>query len=56
MQGEPDPNPAIWQHDVLYPDGTPYIPEEMALVKKLDESASRYLPIHEGKEGCHNRP
>jgi len=33
--GIPDANPALWQHDILYPDGTPYREEEVALYKKL---------------------
>jgi hypothetical protein len=28
-----DPPPAIWQHDVLHPDGTPYDSAEMELVR-----------------------
>lgn len=32
--GKNDPNPPVWQHDVLYPDGTPYRPEEMELIRK----------------------
>ena len=33
--GNPEPNPALWQHDILYPDGTPYRAEETALIAKL---------------------
>lgn len=33
--GKPDPNPALWQHDVLYPDGSPYREDEMVLMRKL---------------------
>ncbi|MBR7184803.1 MAG: 1,4-beta-xylanase [Clostridia bacterium] len=33
--GKRDPNPPVWQHDVLYPDGTPYRPEEMELLRRL---------------------
>ena len=29
------PLPTLWQHDLLYPDGTPYMPEEIALMQKL---------------------
>ena len=36
--GTPEPEPALWQHDLLYPDGTPYREEEVALIKKLAES------------------
>jgi hypothetical protein len=27
--------PALWHHDIFRPDGTPYIPQETALIKKL---------------------
>lgn len=37
--GTPDPTPALWQHDILYPDGTPYRTEEVALIAKLAEKA-----------------
>lgn len=33
--GTPEPEPALWQHDLLYPDGTPYRPEEVALIAEL---------------------
>lgn len=33
--GTPEPNPILWQHDILYPDTTPYRAEEIALIKKL---------------------
>ena len=33
--GRNDPNPPVWQHDVLHPDGTPYRPEEMELLRNL---------------------
>lgn len=33
--GTPDPNPVLWQHDVLYPNGTPYRPAEIELMQKL---------------------
>jgi len=28
-----DPVPEIWQHDIFHPDGKPYIPEEIELIK-----------------------
>ena len=31
--GAPDPWPAVWQHDMLHADGSPYDPEELALLK-----------------------
>ena len=33
--GTPEPDPAVWQHDVMYPDGRPYDVDEMALVRRL---------------------
>ena len=32
-----DPAPSLWQHDMLHPDGTPYDPEEIELVKELQK-------------------
>lgn len=32
------PVPKIWQHDVLHPDGTPYDPKEMQLLRDLRKS------------------
>lgn len=29
-----DPPPAIWQHDLLHPDGKPFDPEEVALLRE----------------------
>ena len=28
-----DPEPQIWQHDVFHPDGTPYIPAEIEMIR-----------------------
>ncbi len=39
--GVPDPDPAVWQHDVLLPDGTPYRPQEMELLAGLLDAARR---------------
>lgn len=33
--GVPEPNPALWQHDLLYPDGSPYCQAEIDLIAKL---------------------
>ena len=33
--GMPEPEPALWQHDLLFPDGTPYRPEELELIATL---------------------
>lgn len=35
--GTPEPDPVLWQHDILHPDGTPYRPEEIELIRKLQE-------------------
>lgn len=35
--GTPEPEPELWQHDILYPDGTPYMPEEVELIRRLAE-------------------
>jgi len=34
VNADPD-DPHIWQHDLLYPDGTPYCEEEIALLRTL---------------------
>lgn len=31
-----DPPPTVWQHDMLHPDGTPYDPTEIELVKQFE--------------------
>ena len=33
--GTPDPDPALWQHDLLYADGTPYDQAETDLIAEL---------------------
>lgn len=33
--GVTDPDPVLWQHDLLYPDGRPYKPEETELIRRL---------------------
>lgn len=33
--GAPDPAPVLWQHDLLFSDGTPYDPSETALIAEL---------------------
>ena len=33
MRGTPDPEPALWQHDLLLPDGTAYRETELALIR-----------------------
>ena len=33
MRGEPNPNPEVWQHDVLFPDGGAYNPEEIVAIR-----------------------
>lgn len=30
-----DPDPEIWQHDILHPDGTPYDPAEIPLIRSF---------------------
>ena len=30
-----DRQPAVWQHDIFHPDGTPYRPREVAIIKTL---------------------
>ena len=35
--GTPEPDPVLWQHDVLWPDGTPYSEEEVALIRQYTE-------------------
>jgi len=33
MNGGPDDAPAVWQHDIFYPDGVPYDENEIKLLK-----------------------
>ena len=33
--GTPEPEPALWQHDILHPDGTPYRREEIEVLSRL---------------------
>lgn len=33
--GTPEQEPALWQHDILHSDGTPYRNEEIELIKRL---------------------
>ena len=35
--GTPEQEPALWQHDLLYPDGTPYRAKEVELIRELAE-------------------
>jgi len=37
MAGNPDPNPMLWQHDILREDGTPYDEAEVRLIRELSE-------------------
>jgi hypothetical protein len=32
--GTPDPNPSVWQHDIFYPDFTPYSEAEIEILRK----------------------
>ena len=32
MNGKPDSSPDVWQHDIFYPDGTPYDKNEIKLI------------------------
>ena len=36
-----DPEPTRWQHDVFHADGTPYDPEEIALIREASHPPSR---------------
>lgn len=35
MKGEPEPRPALWQHDLFWADYRPYDPEETALITAM---------------------
>jgi hypothetical protein len=35
LDAEPQPEPAVWFHDILRPDGTPFDPEETAFLRDL---------------------
>jgi len=48
-----DPMPDVWQHDVFRPDGTPYEPQEIELIRDflLSESTLRHvLPTSEKEQ------
>ena len=34
MSGKPDSSPDLWQHDIFYPDGTPYDADEIECLRK----------------------
>jgi len=34
MTGSPNPDAREWQHDVMYPDGTPYDGEELSIIRR----------------------
>ena len=40
--GIPEADPALWQHDLLYPDGKPYRPEEIALIARLVQKKTQH--------------
>ena len=35
------PEPKVWFHDIFRPDGTPFDPEEIALIKRLSHAAKK---------------
>lgn len=37
--GVPEPDPQLWQHDLLYPDGTPYDPEEIRMIRSFGKGS-----------------
>lgn len=44
--GTPNPVPEIWQHDILFPDHTPYDPKEIALLEKIvNTNTSRHVSL-----------
>jgi hypothetical protein len=34
ISGDPEPNPAVWQHDIFYPDFTPYNEKELKIIRE----------------------
>ena len=36
IRGEPDGAPALWQHDVFHPNGEPYDPDEIAMLREIN--------------------
>ncbi len=50
---EGSPEPAVWFHDVLRPDGSPYIAAEAELIRKL---AGKDRPAATGKAGAVAEP
>ena len=36
MTGKPDALPKLWQHDIFYPNGTPYDEEEIRLIRNIE--------------------
>lgn len=39
-----DPVPALWQHDLLHPDGRPYVAAELGLIRRLVEKSRVRTP------------
>ncbi|MHC1766966.1 MAG: alpha/beta hydrolase fold domain-containing protein [Verrucomicrobiia bacterium] len=39
-----DPVPALWQHDLLHPDGRPYVAAELELIRRLVEKSRARTP------------
>ena len=45
MSGDPNPNPTLWQHDLLWPDGEVYDQEEIAAVRSYVGMDIEMAPI-----------
>jgi hypothetical protein len=41
------PAPAVWQHDLLHAEGTPYDPAELELIRRSYQELDKKLPIGE---------
>jgi hypothetical protein len=39
INGDPEPNPPVWQHDIFYPDYTPYNKKELDIIREYAKKA-----------------
>lgn len=52
VTGEPDANPAQWQHDLFYPDGRPYNEDEIALLMQVRTRRAKSYAEDSVGTGC----
>ena len=44
------PPPAVWQHDLLHPEGTPYDPQELQLIRSWSRERDKIPAIGESRK------